>query len=126
MMPLPLPLPRPYPAGGQVAGYRGAEHALDGTDFAGRPPLEMGEDELLEEGGGGEGGADEEDFDRNLPWYKNCALSTILGLFLCIQRCDLDKLVVRFAFFPPNPSTYRLHFADGSSVGHEHTLHREE
>lgn len=49
----------------------------------------------------------------------NCVISTALAAMLCRRRCDADRVIANFAFFPPNPPTYATHEVSdesGSSV----------
>lgn len=46
----------------------------------------------------------------------NCVISTALAAILCRRRCDADRVVADFAFFPPSPPTYLLVKREDGSV----------
>ncbi|KAJ8598737.1 hypothetical protein CTAYLR_010671 [Chrysophaeum taylorii] len=47
----------------------------------------------------------------------NCVISTALAAMLCRRRCDADRVIADFAFFPPNPPTYVPQAGEGPRKG---------
>ena len=46
----------------------------------------------------------------------NCTISVALAGILCVKRCDIDGVTSTFAFFPPNPPTYKLNLQSSGKL----------